>query len=786
MITLTIDGITAKVKEGATVLEAVQSAGVYIPTLCWHPDLLPFGACRLCIVEIEGVKGFPIACTMEAREGMVVHTNTPEVQRLRRELLALILSEHPHTCLTCAQREGCSLTQCSSNVPEVERCCPKFNNCELRKVAEYIGIKEDLPRYIPKTPSPVIKDEPFFIYDPSLCILCGRCVRMCQEVRGVSIPDFASRGINRTVTIAFGQTFREAGCKSCLSCIEVCPTGAMRDKEKWQEPPCRHDCPANIDIPRYIHLVAEGKFPQAIAVIREKVPFPAVLGHICPHPCEEVCRRGKLNEPISIQALERFAAEQDSGSWEANIKPHIPTGKKIAIIGSGPAGLTAGYYLAKLGHQVTVFEALPEPGGMMQVGIPEIRLPKAVVEREINHIKSAGVDIRTNTRVESIDSLFEQGYQAIFIAVGAHQDVTLGIEGESSPGVVGALSFLREVNSYKQGRSAGKVAIVGGTRIAIDAARLALRSGAKEATIYCPQAEMTVNYDQLERATEEGVKIICLTTLKKISPDEKKLKVEFMSNKTGESFTAEFDKVVLAMGQRPEIPEGWRLKVSKENTIEVDPDTLATSRKGVFAGGDVVIGPASVIEAIAMGRKAAISIDRYLGGEGIIDEQLAEPEEPDPWLGHDEGFADWHRVPTLSLPLEKRLWGFDEVKLGFNAEEAVREAKRCLRCELRGRISPVMLPPERWLRFEIQNISLLPETEGVYQLFDEEKNVIYIKGTMSLRRELIEQLETNKEARYFKWEEEPMYTKRESELIQQFLQTHGRLPPQNDELAGLF
>jgi len=250
----------------------------------------------------------------------------------------------------------------------------------------------------------------------------------------------------------------------------------------------------------------------------------------------------------------------------------------------------------------------------------------------------------------------------------------------------------------------------------------------------------------------------------------------------GSEFSVEFDNVISCIGQSPELPQEWGLKAGRGNAIEVNSNTLATSREGVFAGGDAVSGPASVIKAIAMGRKAAVSIDRYLGGEGVIEQELAEPEPANPWLGSDDGFADWSRVEMPSLPLEQRLQGFGEVNLGFDTEGAVREAKRCLRCDLRLQISPPVLPPEEWLVFEAENLSPVPDTEGVFQLLDEQKNIIYIKGAMNLRQELEEQLQTNRDACFFKWEEEPMYTKRESELIQQFMQEHGGLPELNEEL----
>jgi NADPH-dependent glutamate synthase beta subunit-like oxidoreductase len=474
--------------------------------------------------------------------------------------------------------------------------------------------------------------------------------------------------------------------------------------------PCRHACPAGIDIPRYIHLIAEGRFGEAAAVIREKVPFPRVLGRICFHPCEEVCRRGELNEPIAINSLKRFASEHDNGVWKQNSKVVAARGKRVAIVGSGPAGLTAAYYLAKAGISVTVFEALPEPGGMMRVGIPTYRLPREILDSEIEEIKGVGVTIKTNTRVDSLDELFEQGYDAIFLALGAHQDIKLGVEKEDTAGVIGCASFLREVNLGREVRLGDKVAVIGGGNAAIDASRVALRLGAKEVTILYRRTrkEMPASSEEIEEALGEGVNILFLVAPVKISRENGVLRVECTRMKlgrpdasgrkhpepiAGSEFDMYFDSVIAAIGQTPLIPEGFGLEIREDKTLQVDAETLATSREGVFAGGDVMSGPASVIEAIAMGRRAASSIDRYLGGGGLIEETLAPPERLDPWLGKDEGFANWHRVETPYLSLEQRLSGFAEVKLGLDEEAAIKEAKRCLRCNLRLDISPVKLPP---------------------------------------------------------------------------------------------
>ena len=476
-----------------------------------------------------------------------------------------------------------------------------------------------------------------------------------------------------------------------------CPAGVCK---ALAPAPCRNACPAGIDVPRYIRLIGEGRASEALAVIYEKIPFPSICGYVCFHPCETKCRRGEIEEPIAIRALKRFAAEQD-GRWRGQIRRVAkPTGKRVAIIGSGPAGLTAGYYLTKLGHAVTVFEALPKPGGMMQTGIPEYRLPKDVLNKEIEQIKSIGVDIKVNARVDSVDQLLRDGYDAVFVAIGAHQGIKLGVEGEDSPGVMEGVSFLRSVNLGEKPELGNRVAVIGGGNAAIDASRVALRLGAKEVTIVYrrSQREMPASKEEVEQALTEGVKIEFLATPSKITRENGVLKMECIRMKLGEvdasgrrrpepisgsEFTMELDNIIAAIGQTPEIPAQVGFPVTKASTLEVDPDTLATSKEGVFAGGDAVSGPASVIDAIADGRQAAISIDQYLGGDGMIEEVLVPPEVvPAPVKIEEE---EKRRVPIPSLPIDERLRGFTEVELGYTQAMATEEAKRCLRCDLEER-----------------------------------------------------------------------------------------------------
>jgi len=412
---------------------------------------------------------------------------------------------------------------------------------------------------------------------------------------------------------------------------------------------------------------------------------------------ENICLSKKLNGAISIRALKRFAAEHDTGAWKKFSRKLPPTGNKIAIVGSGPAGLTAAYYLTKLGHTVTVFEASGKTGGMMRWGIPDYRLPKDILDKEIKEIVDAGVDIQTDKRITSLDSLFEQGYKAIFLAVGAQRGLKLGVEGENSPAVIDGVSFLRNVKTGAKTISGKSVAVVGGGNVAIDVALTALRLGAREVNTVCIEhnpEEMPAFTDEVKQAKDEGVKIdmgwgvkrilhgegkvkgLELTRCVSVFDDFGKFKPCYAQNETK---TLDADIVIVAIGQMPDIPDTFSTKTNANHALQIDTKTLAASREGVWAGGDAVTGPASVIEAIAAGRKAAVSIDKYLGGKGKIDEKLTRarriimPETE----SYPEGAA---RVAVSLLPVAQRAGNFNETELGFEESSALTESERCLHC----------------------------------------------------------------------------------------------------------
>ena len=469
-------------------------------------------------------------------------------------------------------------------------------------------------------------------------------------------------------------------------------------KQPTEQAPCRQACPAGIDVPRYTRLIADGKFSEALAVICEKIPFPSVCGRACFAPCESACHVALLTEPVSIRALKRFVAEQVTVAKES--PPSRLTGKSVAIIGAGPAGLTAAYYLAKQGHAVTVFEASSQAGGMLFTGIPPFILPKDILQREIDNILSLGVELKLNSPVENLDDLTRDGYNAIFIATGLPQGRKLPVPGADLDGVLIGIEFLRDINSGRETKPGKRVVVLGGGGVACDVARSALRLGADEVHMVCVESRKSLpaSPSEIEEAEKEGIVIHPSHTFTRILEDgghasgveclnlrwakfdsEGGLHMEAIK---GSEHTLEADTVIFALGQSSDIAlisDFNEIAISRRGTIVVDPSTLEAGVKGVFAGGDITSGPASIIEAIAAGRQAATSIDKYLGGEGIIDESLAAYEEkilPAGFQPVGEG-----NVPP-SLPVAERLSTFNEVELKFSEDTAIKEAKRCLRCDL--------------------------------------------------------------------------------------------------------
>jgi NADPH-dependent glutamate synthase beta subunit-like oxidoreductase len=453
--------------------------------------------------------------------------------------------------------------------------------------------------------------------------------------------------------------------------------------------PCREACPAGIDVPRYIRHIRNGDFDGALAVIREKIPFPAVCGHACVHPCETHCARIQYDEAIAIRLLKRAADEKSLGVL-AYEKKARPSGRRVAVIGSGPCGLTAAYYLAGKGHAVTVFEALPRAGGMLRYGIPEYRLPNDVVDREIEAIQGRGVEIVTSSPVPSAPALKAEGYDAVLVASGAWKPLTLGIEGEASSRVMDGISFLAAVNTGQPVAIGKKVVVVGGGNTAVDAARASVRLGARVTLVYRRnRQDMPASPEEVAEAEEEGVRIAFLTAPVRILKG-KVLCLRMAPGPlddsgrprpvpvAGSEFPLACSAVIMAVGQAA-AAGGLDLEENPNGTAKVDARS-ETAIPGLFAAGDAATGPRTIIDAIAQGRGASSAIDLYLGGDGKIERDPLPDEEG---LLPEAMPRGNKRPRTERLPLRARKQGFSLVEAGYDSQTAVAEAKRCLACDNR-------------------------------------------------------------------------------------------------------
>ena len=468
-------------------------------------------------------------------------------------------------------------------------------------------------------------------------------------------------------------------------------------------PPCRTACPAHVNVQAYVCLIQRGKFKEAVEIIRKDMPFPAICGRVCFSPCEDACARTNVDQAVAIRALKRLVA--DIEREQGRVKPEpIPKTKneKIAIIGAGPAGLTAAYELAKLGYPVTVFERMLEPGGMMRYCIPEFRLEKFVVANEIAYIQDIGVEIKTGVEFGkdvTLESLRKEGYKAIFISIGTQQGMKLKVPGEDLEGVINAVDFLRAVALGKHIDVGEKVAVIGGGNTAIDAARTAKKLGAKEVMILYrrSRAEMPALPHEVAEAERDGVKIYFLVSPKQIIGENGKVKaVECLRMRLGEpdasgrrrpipiSFSEHkyyVNTVIPALGQVAEascIPTELLDKEARTPRIKVDPVTMETGIPGVFAGGDIATGPASIIEAVGAGKRAAVSIHLYLTGQDL--RKGREDIEETTWV-KNWGYLK-KKERRYEPPLEKPRLSLEEVReyLEKTKKKAMFEAFRCLAC----------------------------------------------------------------------------------------------------------
>lgn len=685
-LTITIDGHKLTAPAGQTILNVALAADIFIPHLCHHPNLKDIGACRLCVVQIQGCDEVKTACTTEIEDGMVIDTKAEKLNAMRRLSMELMLANHVDDCTTCL----------------------KYLKCELQSLIQYLGVSTSrLKRTLNSVPEN--RDNPLIIRDMDRCVSCGRCVRVCRDLRGVHVLDYQYMEDDRImVDIRNHRLLSDENCRFCGACIEVCPTGALRDADGVIIPslnrelsltPCKAQCPANIDVPRYVRFIKEGRYQDAIAVIREKAPFPQSLGHICMGFCESACRRKEINDALSIRELKKFAAAKDEKRWKAKSTVKPATGKTVAVVGAGPAGLTAAYYLAKQGHKVTVFEKMPVAGGMLALGIPEYRLPRAIVAAEIAEIAAVGVTIKTDTAVNGPDDL--AGFDKVLFAIGATKGARLPIPGADLPMAYENIGFLQRAALHDPLPVGQKVVVLGGGNVAFDCARTAKRLGAAEVVLTClePRDGMTASDEEIAEGEAEGIQIVNSRTFLAVeSVDETVSGVKcqevasfsFDENKrlqlqiTPDSeHIIPADTVIFATGQRPEIAEAWQAYAGRGNLFATEDDGLHVKDSAYYAAGDCAYGTDSVIKAINSGRKAAIAIDIDLGGDGKIEEPLATQTVPDGYLSKDETFLAKTRVPVHGC---------------FTDDAACREAARCLQCDLRLQLER----PKVWANYKIK------------------------------------------------------------------------------------
>jgi len=545
------------------------------------------------------------------------------------------------------------------------------------------------------------------------CIGLGTCVSACPF-------DALSMGSDGLPVVDLEL------CTGCGTCERVCPKNIISLRNMTQKllhfndpneclAPCRQTCPAEINIPLYIKQVREGDYEGAVHTIRERNPLLLTCGRVCPHPCEDACRRGAQEDPVAINYLKRFVADYEMNSKKRYpIRTAPPTNHRVAIIGGGPAGLSCAYFLARLGHSATIFEAMPKLGGMLRYGIPEYRLPKAVLDWEIEGILNLGVEHRTNVRFGvnfNLDQLVIAGYEAIFLGIGAWRDARLNVKGEDLEGCYTGIDFLARVGKGDMPPVPKRAAVIGGGNTAVDCARTLLRMGAEEVTMVYRRTrkEMPANELEIEASEHEGIKFLFLAAPTQVVGDEegKVVNLEYLRMELGEPDASgrrrpvpvkgsetllEVDMVITAIGQSPDVgfleesKSMKNLKVTRWNTIVVDEITLQSEDiPFVFAAGDAFTGPSLVVEAIGTGRRAAASMHRYLGGEEKVratQRLLLKDRIPGTFFTDVEDIVPKPRSVQEELEVDDRIHNFEEVELCLSEKEAKRESERCLYCGL--------------------------------------------------------------------------------------------------------
>ncbi len=543
------------------------------------------------------------------------------------------------------------------------------------------------------------------------CIGLGDCVRACS-FDAVIIGSDGYPVVN------------EERCVGCGACKKACPKDIIEvntlsekllkfNQEHDALAPCAQTCPAEINIPRYINQLKAGQYKEAVQTIRMRNPLPLACGRVCPHPCEEECRRGIEDEAVSINQLKRFVAD-----YEMNTGTRIPvkcapdTGKKVAVIGGGPTGLTCAYFLRRIGHEVTIFEAMPKLGGMLRYGIPEYRLPKEVLDWEVDGILQLGVKAFNHLKFGTdfgLGSLMAAGYNAVFIGVGAWKDYSLGIDGEDLDGCYTGINFLARISHGENIPLGRTAAIVGGGNTAVDCARTLLRMGLDKVYMVYRRTrnEMPANEVEIVASEEEGIEFVFLAAPTRVIGDEdgKVQQLEYLKMELGEPDASgrrrpqpiegsetilDVDMVISAIGQSPDAsfksqdPHArmTELELTRWNTIDNDPETLQSNIPYIFTGGDAATGPALVVDAIGSGRRAARSIDLFLKGEAVepIENSLLQKRIKESIFSKVDGIKKTPRAKMPELPVSERLDSFVEVDLVLPEVEAHREAERCLNC----------------------------------------------------------------------------------------------------------
>ncbi|MCR4842466.1 MAG: FAD-dependent oxidoreductase [Eubacterium sp.] len=564
-INITIDGIEIEARKGQTILEIATQNGIDIPTLCNDERVKPYGACGLCVVEVEGSPKLMRACASTANDGMKIHTHTERVEKSRKVAMELIMSDHSGDC----------------------------------------------------------------------------------------------RG------------------------------------------PCTLNCPAGTDCQSYVKQIALGNYTEAVKIIRDRVPLPSCVGRICPHPCEDACRRNLVDEPVSICSLKAFASDMDYNTEDSFVPEVAPsTGKKVCIIGGGVSGMTAGYYLRIKGHDITILDAMPKNGGMFRYGIPNYRLPKNILEQEINVLRRMGITFRNNVFVGKDVQLedLRKEYDAVVVAIGAWNDTPLRCEGEDLEGVLGGIKFLSDIGLGVKHDLGKNIAVVGGGNTAMDACRSAMRHGAEHVYVIYrrTQAEMPAEEIEIEEAMEEGVEFKFLTNPAEIIGENghvKAIKLQVMElgepdasgrrrpvPVEGKFETLEVDTVIAAIGHVLR-PDGFEaLEKSPKGNIEAGIASFRTSMDGVFAIGEATNKGASIaIEAIGEANRAVEQIHNYLYNKTTC---FKEPFYSEKKVS-EEDLADRPKMPRHEMPRRDRKLtklDFQEVNLGLSEEDAREEAKRCLEC----------------------------------------------------------------------------------------------------------